>query len=108
MTGDHALTEDQVVAKQKSSMRTRSLILFLLFMPLSGCIVWYVGHPEVTVTTQSFATNETSLPFYLQIPRAPWYQNDPPDNYKTFLNAMAQVGLTPVTGAPDTLPETGR
>lgn len=108
MAGDHALTEDQVVTKQKSSMRTRSLILFFLFMPLSGCIVWYVGHPEVTVTTQSFATNETSLPFYLQIPRAPWYQNDPPDNYKTFLNAMAQVGLTPETGAPDTLPETGR
>ena len=46
-------------------------LLVILLMPLSGCIVWYVGHPEVTVTTQSFATNETSLPFYLQIPRAP-------------------------------------
>ena len=90
-------------------MRYRALIsLVILLMPLSGCIVWYEGHPEVTVTTQSSTTNETSLPFYLQIPRAPWHLSDPPDNNKTFLDAMAQVGLTPVTGVPDTLPETGR
>ena len=37
MTGDHGLTEDPVVAKQKSSMRTRSLILLILLVTLSGC-----------------------------------------------------------------------
>jgi len=89
-------------------MRTRTFILLVLLLTLSGCIVWYEGHPEVTVTTQSFATNETSLPLFMQIPSAASYQNEPPDNHKTFLNAMAQVGLTPVTGAPDMLPETGR
>ena len=45
MAGDHALTEDQVVAKQKSSMRTRSLILLILLVTLSGCIVTYRDFP---------------------------------------------------------------
>ena len=47
MAGDHALTEDQIVTKQKESMRIRSLILLVLLVTLSGCIVTYRDFPIV-------------------------------------------------------------
>ena len=47
MTGDHGLTEAPVVAMQKSSMRTRSLILLVLLATLSGCIMTYRDFPIV-------------------------------------------------------------
>jgi len=77
-------------------------------MHLTGCIIWYTGHPGVTVPTQSISPPDASLPFYLQIQSAPWYAPDPPDYYETFLQAMEQVGFTPVTVTSATLPENGK
>jgi hypothetical protein len=47
VAGDITLTEDPVVAMQKSSMKIRSLILLVLLVTLSGCIVTYRDFPIV-------------------------------------------------------------
>ena len=58
MTGDHALTEDQVVATQNSSMRTRSLILRVRLVTLSG---WIVSFSSESVPIHTFCSQEPSL-----------------------------------------------
>jgi hypothetical protein len=65
VTGDHALTEDQVVAKQKSSMRTRSLILLVLLVTLSGCIVTYRDFSNATL--ESLPKDHAPKPLYYHV-----------------------------------------
>ena len=43
------VVKDQIVAKRKYSMRTRSLILLVLLVTLSGCIVTYRDFPNATL-----------------------------------------------------------
>jgi len=65
VTGEHALTEDQVVAKQKSSMRTRSLILLVLLVTLPGCIVTYRDFPNATM--ESLPRNHEPKPLFYHV-----------------------------------------
>ena len=84
-------------------MRTRSLILLVLLGTLSGCIVTYYDFPRVTVPTTPLLTKDASIPCYVSEPAEP-FESD----HQEMLQAMAQVGIMTVVGAPDTLPKNGR
>lgn len=53
------------MAKQKSSMRTRSLILLVLLVTLSGCIVTYRDFPDATL--ESLSKNYEPKPLYYHV-----------------------------------------
>ncbi|HSF67073.1 MAG TPA: hypothetical protein VLA67_06535 [Nitrospiraceae bacterium] len=75
----------------------------VLLAGLSGCTVSHSGFPQVAVQTPSVLTKEASLPFYVSKPEDP-YDSD----RRKVVEAMAQVGISIVAGAPDALPETSR
>jgi len=59
------VVKDQIVAKRKYSMRTRSLILLVLLVTLSGCIVTYRDFSNATL--ESLPKDREPKPLYYHV-----------------------------------------
>jgi hypothetical protein len=72
--------KDQIVAKQKYSMRTRSLLLLVLLVSLPGCIVTYRDFPNATL--ESLPKDHEPKPLFYHIEP---FKGSPSESYLSLL-----------------------
>lgn len=101
MTEDHGLTEDPVVAMQKSSMRTRSLILLVLLVTLSGCET-YRDFPIVNPLPSPY--KPAAPPRCHQTIKFPGGPVNRPLIYRTNLSILLQEALKDYGGCSSSSP----
>ncbi len=101
MTEDHGLTEDPIVAMQKSSMRTRSLILLVLLVTLSGCET-YRDFPIVNPLPSPY--KPAAPPRCHQTIKFPGGPANRPLIYRTNLSVLLQEALKDYGGCSSSSP----